>query len=421
MFRVLLRESRETKNYDFFIFTNEVLNGNIPYTQIVSECKPFDTLQLLKVIEVVTEELEYNCLENFVLESFLQRNDPKMLIGLTDEELFSSLRTTIQDSEETDAKIKFAGEAPTTPKRRNDLESMTGSNVSLFKRSIAQSLTNTLEKRTREYHLNYKTKVGMTTNFCLELKSDYKQLERDSCKTFKKIEAEIEEMKYELKEVDEILVSFDNNVVRLGCDPQTGVISSELFVKFAREFLNNGMALCSRMRISSNNLGQEISAGHHALVSKEEKSGIITSVDFQILTNKKQAAKKVYHDQYDAVNFLKDFKGQVGFTMSNKRKELINAENKLKDLEKNIIAKKKDIDRIEVDVEIATNELMAITASLRALKLQNETYSAPKTVDYIFLKEKLIGLERERKRLKQQIIILQMRLKSAKRTKKKSK
>lgn len=416
MFSMLIDHSadqEEPRNVSYLL--DHIIEGKMHYSEIVSTCKGLDGVDLLDICNEIDAELLYLFMENSILEDFMKQNDPKMLIGLTEEDVISDLTKSVLP-EETDAKIKFVGTSLENLRKKSvplDAVSFASSTFSVMKKSMGTSFASARDKKNRDYRLNYKAKVGLARKAAFGLKGRIRDQEKDAYQEFKKIESLKEETKYQLSEVNGTLESFNVNVVTLGCDPVTGIISSERFVKFCKQFLYSGMASCAKLRIQSNNLQQQISYLRHILESKQEKSGVLTDADFKTLLIKKEMANRAFKDQMNGVDFLKDYKGKVGYTLNVIRKDLIGTEAHLKVLEKKVgeVQRKKQV--IEQDSIIVKKEREAAEENLRRLEEQVELHSAPKTEEYILLKQNLHGLEKERKALKQSIYLLSIRLKNA--------
>lgn len=400
----------------------EILGGQINYTDIVSKCDMLDVLELFEVCDAIDEEHLNICLENFVLEDFLMQNDPKMLIGLTEENILADLKKviTIQETE----RIKFDSDVTKknpTVARNQDAVSVASSNMSSMKRSLGQSSSAVgqsmnavaLEIKTKQYHLNYKTKVELTTKACIALKALIRSHEIAACREFKRIEALSEEAKYQLSEVDGTFENFNLKVVKFGCDPDTGFISSEKFVIFGQQFLHSGMTICSKMRLTINNFQQKITSMKLALTSKQDMSVVLTGADFQKLLIRKELESKLFTERLNTLDFIKEFEGKVRYTLNFKRRELIAAEKRLKALGKKVSDVKKKILRTKSEVELINTERDKAIENLERLTELNESTYAPKTVDYIGLKEKLSKLEKELKILRRQNYLLNIRLKNA--------
>lgn len=388
---------------------NDILFGNLKADEVVETCEDLDVFDIFKIIHKVNAELRNLSLENLVLENFLEVNDPKLLFGVTDKELANDIN---QIKSET-GKIKF--DSTNDYQQKGSREKERTSNPSLamsaFKKSNASQ--STFGMKTKEYRLNYKSKVELADKLSRDVRSKIKNLERDLCLDVRRINSEIEEVRYDIKEANNCLDSFNRNVVFLGRDPNTGVIRAEIFTKFFKSFYNTGLGLMSNFKITSNNIQQEIVSLRKNVFTKKEMGGVLTSVDFDRLMIVKVEETKTSEDQMNTVSFLKAYHGKVSYSLSVKRKELLELEMKLKSLQNKIETLKKSVSSIEKEFEVVEKEMSEASVSLTVLQKQMHAFTAPKIFDYIALKEELSSLDKEKKKLKQNIYLLRIHAKNA--------
>lgn len=401
-------------------FINDILFANVHSYDIIDKCSDFDVIDIFKMLHKVEEEVNYLKLENMVLIDFLEQNDPKMLFGLSDSEIAADVLVSEQTKRE-EGKIKFNVQARVQRMIREVGATSATSMTSNVKKSAAQSLATIYEARVKDYRLNYKSKVDLTTKLAKKVRHDINHRERNMEQNIKQIFAEMEEIKYSIKEADDCRESFDRNVVILGTDPNTNHISAEKFIIFSKNFYNTGMGLMSNLRINLNCFDQDILTLRNEVSSKSEMGGILRKVDFDLMMIKKLRENKTYEDQMNTVHFLKDYHGKVSYTLSYKRKELIQTETELKKLQTKIEILRKSVESIEKEFEYCEQEVESAQKNLDILQNKFETFTAPQISSYIALKETLHNLEKEKKILKQKMYLLNIRLKNAKQKYKSSK
>lgn len=407
---------QEHVNGHFASLLNEIFSGLIGNSDIISRCDILNELQLWNICVAINEEYSYVRLENHVLEIFLEQNDPKMLINMPEEEMNpSSFKQNTKQETFTDVKIKFPeNTTKITPARHPDMMSyQSSSTASFYGKKLTISKSTPFENKIQEYNLNYKTKHELTDKVCATLRANINRQEKKSCKELKNLEALAEETQYQLSETASISESFHHNVVILGCDSNTGIISSEKFVMFARQFLDSGMMLCAKMRINMNGLDNKIGRLRRLLESKMEMSGVVTNADYENLVIKKNLGIETINNQQRFHDFIVKFQVNSSHTRNRCRKDLIKAEDELKSLETKISATRKKIAKIAKDAGYVEAEKEVALQNLEILKELSAKKAAPKASHYIALKDELSKLDKQRKILERQTRLLNIRLTNA--------
>lgn len=394
---------------------NDILFGNLKPDELAESCETLGIIDVFKIVHEIDNELKSVSLENMVLQNFLETNDTKALFGLADEELTYDIKIDNHQEKQKLFKLEAAIKGKETQQHRVGREHGINQSVisSFHKKSVATASQNVLESRTKLYRLNFKTKVELADKLAKGVKFNIRDAEVQMRLDIKKINSEIEEVNYDISEVDNCRDSFNRNVVFLGLDPDTGHISAEKFVKFSQSFCNTGLALMSNLRLASNNIQQEIFSLTKKVSARQEMGGILQSVDFDLLMINKSEELKTFDDQMNSLFFLKGYHGKVSYGLALRRKELVEMEANHKKLVDKIRALRKSISSAEKGFEVVEEELYVAREHLGILKNQMEVSSAPKIFDYITLKEELSKLGKEKKTLTQSINILQMRLKNA--------
>lgn len=413
----LLKGATPEETFDFGHGTNNFLNdlliGNVRAEDVILNCKDRDILEIFKITHEIDSELKYLHLENMVFENFLEANDPKMLLGLTDEEIAAGLIRTsaikVQPSKHKNVSVATAFAA------RGIQSNIT---TSFTKKS---SVGGDAMKNTKDFRLNYKTKVELADRLAKQKKVNVKQFEVQMCLEAKKIQATLEEVIYELKEVGDCLDCFDRNVVILGRDPDTGHTCAEKFASFCNHFYHTGMGLVAKLRITSNNHNQEIISLRNKVTSKKEMGGLISAADFDLMLIKKLKETKTLETNMNTLDFIKSYHGKVSYTLAVRRKELIELEVEMKKMLDKTEFLRKQIASFEKKFDYVQGEVHDAQENLRTIKKKMNNYKAPKIIDYISLKEKLISLEKEKKKMDRDIYLLKIHLKNAIQKSKKSK
>lgn len=419
----ILRE-REFKSFaepSFSIYSQrlgDVLDGKIHYTDISDHCSVLDPVELFNICQELIEEVNYQQLENFVLEEFLQANDPKLLIGLDEDDILGGLKKLSLQPTPEGRLIKFdegEEEEEESRNRRNQscLDLMSLASARTTKKSGFSTITLALQAKNKEFRLNYKKKNELTKKICLANKSKIKAMEQDLFRETKRMKALMESIHYEISETEELYKSFENNVVVSGTNFYTGVISSEQFLRFLKQVINSSVTTCSQMRLQSTNLQNEIISKSKDYDKNKEISGIISEIDFQKILMEKDKEIKKYNQQSQSVKFVTKLNCKVKYVLNLRKQNLVKLEQDYKKILTKIEEVTKRIKIIEKEMIPIEEEIYTAEQSLRKLQDQIEVETAPATNDYISLKGKLVNLEKERKTLKHKIYLLNVRLTNA--------
>lgn len=407
----------------------DILDAEISASDIKARCHELTMPEVLTVLKEVEMELQNVEFENMVLEDVLRNNEPRLLIGLTTEDIEKGLneRNFEQDVKEKNLEkevknrhIEKIAKRMYTSEQKNDASVQEKSNLSLSKLETSSFFkirsnysTATLEKR-RDYKLNFKTKTELANKMGKGVRTHVQSVEREGFLKLKEINAAIATMNYELSETEEVLASFNKNVVDLGFNTTYGSISSEQFIKFCKHYLNEGMATCAKMRITSHTFAQDINSLRVRLISAEELKGMLSHMDFEALLITKENQIKLLEEKYSTCEHGRQAIGKTSFTKSKQKYQLLEKENKLKSIVSKIEDIQKQIARCDKECETTQDDVAAATDNLERLERRIEKNSvAPSIQDYIDLTVQLSALEKERKTLKHKIYLLNIRLKNA--------
>lgn len=411
MFSVLRKLPNEkTAKFDYIL--NDILSTEIALSDVVHLCSKLSVIETLTLLEEINQELQFASLECLILEDYLNNNDPKLLVGLT-KQVEQDLKLKDEaDAEWKKTNVKLSIES-TNKLRKNTLANQK-SFINRAKSNASLGTTGTRDYKAKEYSLNYKTRCELSTKLAKSLAQQIKELERKGCRNLRDLHVTIEEKKFEISEAHEALKSFDKNVVNLGYDPTTRLISSEKFLKFCKIYLHNGMGICAKIRITANNTSHEIHALTIKLVAAEEIHAVITTTDFKLLDIRKENQINDYEEKSESADHSRMLAGKLAIEVSAQKKLLMAADKDYKGLLHKVEEAKRRLTRKEDELLLIRNEVENATTNLERLKKLNSTSEAPSIQQYIDLSRVLTNLAREKKMLNQKIHIYKIHLANAK-------
>lgn len=411
MFSALPRQSSQNIiSFDFLL--HDILCAKVPPSDVTDLCKELTEIEILTLLDEISQELHAVGLECFLLEDFLKNNDPKLLLGLS-EQIDQDLKIKEKAETEFKKKISFVDENV----QKYESKELSGQKSHINKSKSIISVVTTLGRdfKSRDYKLNYRTKFDLSLKLAQRITNHTKDLERTGCLELLTINATIEEKKFAIFEAKEFLESFDRNIVSLGLDPATGLISSEKFLKFCKSYLHNEMGLCAKMRITSNNISQEIHARKIQVASAKEMKDLITTTDFEILNIRKENQTKMCEEKADFVEHSRMLVTKLAYDCTVQRKQLVAKEKDYKILVHKVADARKLLARKQNELDLIETEVKACTENLRSLEDLCINSASPSIQDYIDLNQVLSSLAREKKMLKQKIHINNIHLANAKR------
>ncbi|XP_030554825.1 uncharacterized protein LOC115758373 [Drosophila novamexicana] len=361
-----------------------------------------DALDMLRTIEEVQKELAIYKLENYIMVDFLEKNDPKLLVGLRQR------RTSIMKRLQTKRIAQSDG-------------LQQSSRHSSSKRSMVTSIymggmSTTGERRKPvEHKLNYKAKAEMAEKAASEVEKRVIDIEKNAMVEVKQLRAKIEELYYRSEETIETEKNFMLHFLRDENDAAFLESATERQIerklrKFTANWFKNARALLGTMRLTIVSL-QETCQQHRAdLITKADLSGILTAVDFEKLIIKRTELTNELEEKNIHMSGLKGVTGKTSLAMTEEKQAMMNLETEMR----NVLNRTEEITRTIAKLE---KEVAAVQANnekdhiiLGELRSQLEEFEAPSVTEYIEKKEEAIYLEKEEKMLQRKIYILNMKL-----------
>ncbi|EDW77261.1 uncharacterized protein Dwil_GK18204 [Drosophila willistoni] len=371
-----------------------------------------DALEMLRTIEQVNNEVATLRLENHILVEFLEKNDPKLLLGLRQRR--TSILKRLQN------KGRGSGHAGS--------QAAYGSRQSSSKRSMAMSVSHSIntvsgEKRKfTDYKLNYKAKAEMAEKRAAEVEKRVTDIEKNAMVEIKQLRAKIEELRYRSEETIETEKNFmlhflrdENDVAFLESATERQI--ERKLRKFTTNWFKNARALLGTMRLTIVSL-QETCQQHRAdLITKADLSGILTAVDFEKLIIKRTELTNQLEEKNTHMAGLKGVTGKTSLAMTEEKQAMMNLEAEMRSVLNKTEEVTRAIGKLEKEVAVVQVNNQKDFKILGDLRAQLFEYEAPSVTEYIERKEEAIMLEKEEKMLQRKIYILNMKLNNALRRK----
>lgn len=372
-----------------------------------------DLTELSARIEEFQKEVAEIDLENELLERYLEKNDPELLVGIQMQ----------LAKQKAPARIKFAVNAKRSVdtthsagnfSRRESLTSTIFDTISIGTAASFARSARTLDSQQQEMRVGY----GMRTELCNK-EAAVVMAETDRIQGITKLQcreliAEIEELRLTNDEVIETRREFKEFVLVNGAHPLTKRVPSERFQKFFDKWTRNGNAMVENFRMRTTTLKRNSVQMKLALTVKAELSSILRPVDFEKLEIETEQLQKEIEQKTIHVLALKRTTGNGSLALSMQRKQLLNKEAQLKRL----LADQERVRKLTLNYEVSSdNAVKDIARWTRRKEKLNEkmlTYEAPTILDYMNRKQELTDLDKQVKALTRSYNITLIKLKNAK-------
>ncbi|XP_055916767.1 coiled-coil domain-containing protein 113 [Eupeodes corollae] len=355
-----------------------------------------DSVAAFRMLQRVHKELHLIKLENFVLNDFLQKNDPKLLNDL-------------DNFKKRNAKIRLS----MMEKRKSLVDSSYLGGRQSRATSLAGSAIGSLQKPAQEYNLNYRTKIDMAERLIVEIKKQIEVIKAKGVDDIKILKSKIEAMRYQCADRQEIIRNFEmhfllNDALIYATEKQ----KIKQFRKYMNKCLKNGKTMLGTMRLKVTSVKEHCHQLRTILISKAEISGMLVPVDFEQLQIKKEEQIRILEEKNINLFGLKEVAGKTAQCLAKEKKNLETLEEKSKILVEKTAKAIKGISKLEKESRVFENELELEEEGLRHFKIQAEEFEAPSILDYINKKQELVALQKEQKRLQRKANIKTMKLKN---------
>lgn len=377
------------------------------YSQLSDEERRYrlsnlDALEMLQTIEMVQKDLAIYKLENHIMVDFLEKNDPKLLVGLRHR------RTSIL--KKLQSKNKQAQDSLQHSSRHSSSKRSITMSI-----HMASSMGGGERRKPIEYKLNYKAKAELAEKATSEVEKRVNDIERNAMVEVKQLRAKIEELRYRSEETIETEKNFMLHFLRDENDKAFLENATERQIerklrKFTANWFKNARALLGTMRLTIVSL-QETCQQHRAdLITKADLSGILTAVDFEKLIIKRNELINELEDKNTHMAGLKGVTGKTSLAMTEEKQAMMNLETEMRNVLNRTEEITRTITKLEKEVAIVQSNNEKDYVILGELRGQLDEFEAPSVTEYIEKKEEAIYLDKEEKMLQRKIYILNMKL-----------
>ncbi|XP_065358449.1 uncharacterized protein LOC135952441 [Calliphora vicina] len=375
-----------------------------------------DVLELFHAVQNINHELGMVKLENYFLIDFLEKNDPKLLIGLQQR------RATAQSAQLNvlrpggKASVMSVGGSVSAGGR-----SLVGFRTkSMLSKSLMTSmsiLTTGSQKKAApyEYKLNFRAKAEMAEKLANEVEKRVQEIERNASHEIKLLRGHMEEMHFMHIETQETAKNFELHFLRDERDlaflnNATEKQMERKFRKFVNNWIKNARALLATMRLKITALQEHCQQLRNELLTKADLSGILTAIDFEKLIIKRSELLNALEEKNAHMAGLKGVTGRASLSMAEEKQIMMNIEEESKQLNNKTLEVVKTITKLEKEADVVEAENQKDMLTLENLRTQLERYEAPSISQYVQKKDEVLALEKEEKMLRRKIYILNMKL-----------
>lgn len=363
-----------------------------------------DTQELFTMVHDMQKSISYVELENTLIERFLERNDPALLVGIT----------KLMKKPKRPTKIQFASVPEYEENNSQKGSSLVGSMISRqkliddtssigtatsFNRSLGSSMRTTDSLR-QNSNVSYAVKINLCDKECAIVCREMEKLQQETKQKLRDLIASVDELKLTNREAIETLNDFTEFVHGNGVNEITKKEPLEKFLKFIDKWTKNGNALIENMHMKSTTLKQNYGQLKTALAIKSELSGILRPIDFEQLEIDKRQFLEIIDVKNTHLYGLKTATGKASLVLSNQRKVLLKSEEGLAKIKKTQEKTKRAIEKLCTEKIVVLKEIDELKDNIDKIQNKINTYEAPSIMDYMNIKQKLAMLEKELKSLK---------------------
>ncbi|XP_061388917.1 coiled-coil domain-containing protein 113 [Musca vetustissima] len=362
-----------------------------------------DALELYQALQDVNRDLAMARLENLYLSDFLEKNDPKLLIGLQQR------RATAHNASSRGRKPELGS----TQSVSSSLGTRTRASMS---RSHVTTTTGSSQKKTAyDYRLNFRAKADMAEKTANDVEKRVKEIESKASREIKVLRGHMEEMRFMYEETLETITNFQLHFMRDGQDLEFLNSATEKQLerklrKFVNNWIKNARALLATMRLKITSLQDSCQHVRAELLTKSDLSGILTAIDFEKLMIKRSELLSSLDEKNMHMSGLKAVTGKASLAMTEAKQIMMSIEMESGQLHQKTVEVIKAIGKLEKEAGIVEKENQKDMEALENLRQQLERYEAPSVRQYIEKKNELMALEKEEKMLQRKIYILNMKL-----------
>lgn len=371
------------------------------------ELDTLDVEDLKRHVEALEKEVAEIDLENELIERYLERNDPKMLIGINNE---------LSKQKKTATRIQFVINAETQPATNGGNNRLMPKQSVMSFGSFGTAGSFSRSARTNDSQLQERVGYAMRSNLCaketVNVHAETERIHTESKERARDLTAELETLCLTNDEVNETREELKNFVFVNGINPLTNKVPAERLLQFFDKWKKNGNGMRAKMRLQTATMRQGCITQRRALAAKAELSCILRPVDFEQLKMDKELFQRELHAKTKEIVSKKRASGNVSIALAVQRKQLIGKQDNLNRLNDKKDRIRKLTQKLEFESDKIENEKELWHKRIDKLTKAMNNHAAPSVMDYIQRKQDLQDLDKEIKILERKQRILELELKN---------
>ncbi|XP_037928293.1 uncharacterized protein LOC119662678 [Teleopsis dalmanni] len=343
----------------------------------VKHLDQFDALELYTALQNISNALMFTKVENFVLEDFFRKNDPKMLKG------YERVRASF-------------------------------SRMGLELSSITRS-TSCDERLSIRYHVKYRTKIELTEKLCSEIEKSSKKNRISGMREIRILNAIVIDLDITTQEAEEAQRKFQQIIDKSNISfkhAEKEKVLLDILKKFTNNWFNKANSLILGIRLRRNTIEEGCFAKSHELQLKEALAPSTTQNDFELLVVRRNRYRRIYKERRVNITEIKNMSGLVNRVMNQEREALISVREDKMSSDAKLNDIRNAIEKFKVELIAQTNLYNKDIRNITKLREKLEHFDAPSVAQYVEVKHDLILAEKEEKMVERKINIAVMKLKN---------
>lgn len=351
--------------------------------------------ELRKLIEEKTDSLK--CLNNecILIERYLSKTDPNLLIGVADELSkhqavrtikFASPKVTvvqIPDSLASPASIKSNR---TSIRSSIEPQSSAATSCTSFA-SLQTSLRGQSEQCSRA--VNYRTKIGMLERICGGMKDDMNQFINEHRPILNDLKAEICERKIQMADIQDANNKLKEMLELNIHSKRTNASHQEDLLKLLNHWLQQTNKSIDRTRLQNVCQRQRSAQIRQTLSAIAQLKATFLPIDYVQLDIDKGAKRQLWDERNNQFLALKNVTASDKSILARERKRMLSFSDHLSALKQAITEIEQIRRKITSEKSINLDEIRRNEDKLATLQNLMKTYVAPSIMDYIHMKKQL--------------------------------
>ncbi|KAJ9579640.1 hypothetical protein L9F63_004719, partial [Diploptera punctata] len=317
--------------------------------------------ELQRNVDFLIMANRYLAVENEVIQQYLSKLDPQLLIGI-DQQTSQMTLLSIQ-----------RGMSPTSRRGTEEVSS-----IHSMVRASTQLSTGILEKGPR---INLSNKDDIVSREMDELKVAMDKLNVQSARQRFNLKAKVEEMQDTVAECLETQTSLEQ--VEQAIDIITGRIPAEKFIRHLEEWLKRADLMMEKLRLRTLTMRSMNTRAQQLLEEKEELGQNLTYIDFEKMQiDNRQLVEKTSQKNKHVLQ-LKKMAGQCNLLVTVQKKKMQEQMTEFAELQQELTDLENSSKDFDAEADTVEAEAAHAEDKFTALKDYITNYTAPEVLDYI--------------------------------------